>query len=112
MAGRKRFDVRALYIDVLMITSFVAAFQEDGAYRFRHLLLAEGWLLHRRSRQRRAGGLLLSYPTSPRMLGNISSFRELEWRGRYPTLRMGCSMSYNPQANRRLRSARLRGSPG
>jgi len=33
---------------------------------------------------------LLSYPTSPRMLGNISSLEELEWRGRYPTCRMGC----------------------
>jgi hypothetical protein len=36
---------------------------------------------------------LLSYPTSPSMLGNINSFRELEWRGRYRTWRMGCSMS-------------------
>jgi len=30
MAGRKRFDVRALYIVVVMMTSFVAALQEDG----------------------------------------------------------------------------------
>jgi hypothetical protein len=35
---------------------------------------------------------LLSYPTSSRMLGNISNLREFGWHGRYPTWRMGCSM--------------------
>jgi hypothetical protein len=34
---------------------------------------------------------LLGYPTSTRMLGNISSLRELEWHGGYPTWRMGRS---------------------
>jgi hypothetical protein len=28
---------------------------------------------------------LLSYPTSPRMLGNISSLKELEWPSAYRT---------------------------
>ena len=32
---------------------------------------------------------LLSYPTSSRMLGNISSLRELGWCGTYPKSRMG-----------------------